>query len=183
MPRRSKQSGGTYVRAPKPIEGDHLSIEERALLKALGIDAVTPRLAKKIKAEAPFLPVEERAEKIREVVAEDGDQAFTDLRIRVPTAVYRQIEEVAKLQELTITSAAVRLLLLGANKLGTVYDREKIEIAVRRIISEILLPVGTWSSKEGDDNNDPFSSVDPRMLGRGLATELIRAKRKEDGNE
>lgn len=179
MPRKR---GGSYSRPPKPLPGDHLSIEERALLKALGIDAVRPELAKKIKAESPFAPSEDRAEKIKTLVEQNSDEALVELRVRIPASIYRTIEEVAKLQELTLTAATARLLLLGANKLGSLYDRKKIETLVAKLVTEILLPPLSLGGKQNEDD-DPFSHVDPRLLGRGLATELIRAKRKEDGED
>lgn len=147
------------------------------MLKALGVDAVRPELAKKIKAEAPFLPAEERSEKIAKLVDENADEAMVNLSIRVPRPVYQTILDVAKLHDLTVTSAAVRLMLLGANKLGSVYDRKRIEEAVRKLVTEVLLPIGRTMER---DEDDPYSVVDPRLLGRGLATELIRAKKKDE---
>lgn len=176
MPRKR---GGPYKRAPKIDPDDHLSIEERALLKALGVDAVRPDLVRKIKAESPFLGVEERAPKIKALIEQDSDLALVDLRVRVPVAAMQKIEEIARMQDMTITATANRLILLGADRVGAIFDREKIESAVRRLILEILLPSPSFAANE-EENDDPFANVDPRMLGRGLASQLIRAKKRDE---
>lgn len=175
--------GKKVVRRPRPDPRDHLSLEERAILKALGVDAVRSDLAKKIKVEAPFSGPEIRAARIKTLIEAAHADAASRVTITLPVSIGQQVKELAKIQDVSVGDVCASLILKGLGGIGLTLDRAKIEAATRRFIAEILLPELAWSGKKEGANgeeSDPFEDIEANKLGRGLAAEIKRARRKEE---